>query len=195
RGAVERVSERAEALAEATVATEARIARARERLEALGVAAAGEKGAGEVDERIAALEAALEEATREREALIAGEVEELERVHAGAELTLGERKAEVTRALAARQAAEGRSERAHGAVSETARIAERARLEAARIGSELHSVNQLIRGHQVATRGVPTLADEIDVEEGYELALAAALDGRLRAALAADRSAAERLLD
>ncbi|HZO78033.1 MAG TPA: AAA family ATPase [Solirubrobacteraceae bacterium] len=195
RGAGERVGERAEALGGAAEATEARIGRARERLVRLRTAEATGPDDGAVHERIAALEAAVEEATREREAEIAREVEELERQRAEAQLGLSERQAEVAVALGARQAAEGRSESAHGAVGETARVVERARLQAARVGAELHSVNQLIRGHEAAARGVSTLADEVDVEEGYELALAAALDGRLAAALAPDRHAAQRLLD
>ena len=195
RGAGERVGERAEALGGAAEATEARIGRARERLVRLRTAEATGPDDGAVHERIAALEAAVEEATREREAEIAREVEELERQRAEAQLGLSERQAEVAVALGARQAAEGRSESAHGAVGETARVVERARLQAARVGAELHSVNQLIRGHEAAARGVSTLADQVDVEEGYELALAAALDGRLAAALAPDRHAAQRLLD
>ena len=39
------------------------------------------------------------------------------------------------------------------------------------------------------------LADELEVEAGYELALAAALDGRLRAAVVADLAAGASLLD
>ncbi|MGN6168805.1 MAG: AAA family ATPase, partial [Solirubrobacteraceae bacterium] len=179
----------------AAAASEARIARARERLEPLRVAQTPEHDEDAVHERIAALEAALQEATRERDAEIAREVEELGRQRSAAALGLSDREAEVARALAARDAAEERSESAHGAVGETTRDVERARLQAARVGSELHSVSQLIRGHEAAARGVPTLADEVDVEEGYELALAAGIDGRLRAALAPNRHTAQRLLD
>ena len=39
------------------------------------------------------------------------------------------------------------------------------------------------------------LADQLEVDPGYELAVAAALDGRLRAAVLADRGAAGALLD
>jgi chromosome segregation protein len=195
RGAGERVGERAEALGGAAAASEARIARARERLERLRAAEAADHDDGALHARIAALEAALEEATREREAEVAREVEGLERRRTAAQLGLSEREAEVAGALGVREDAEGRSESAHSAVGETARVVERARMQAARIGAELYSVNQLIRGHEAAARGVSTLADEVDVEEGYELALAAALDGRLAAALAPDRHAARRLLD
>src|SRR5207244_4293155 len=38
-------------------------------------------------------------------------------------------------------------------------------------------------------------ADELEVDSGYELAVAAALDGRLEAAVVADRAAATELLD
>ena len=46
-----------------------------------------------------------------------------------------------------------------------------------------------------APGGASALADELEVDPGYELALAAALDGRLRAALVADRGAGSELLD
>ena len=55
--------------------------------------------------------------------------------------------------------------------------------------AELAAVNQFLR-HQVgAPNGAPALADELDVDPGYELALAAALDGRLRRPWCDDRAA------
>ena len=56
-------------------------------------------------------------------------------------------------------------------------------------------VNQFLRGHQAAPGGARSLADELTVAPGYELAVAAALDGRLGAALLDDRTAAGELLD
>ena len=59
----------------------------------------------------------------------------------------------------------------------------------ARIGGELAAVNQFLRHQAGAPSGAPALADDLDVDAGYELALAAALDGRLRAAVVDDRDA------
>ncbi|MBV9534612.1 MAG: AAA family ATPase [Solirubrobacterales bacterium] len=195
RTAAERVADRSEVLAVAAAASEARIARGRERLDALRRQAAVDTGEVELEERIAALEAELERARRERETELAREVEELERQRARAEAALRDRGAAVARTLSARELAEQRAEEAHAAVAESARVVDRARLEAARVGSELHSVNRLLRGHELGAGSAPTVADELAVEEGYELALAVALDGRLRAAVARDLPSAQLLLD
>ncbi len=74
-------------------------------------------------------------------------------------------------------------------------MVEAARRESARIGGELAAVNQFLRSHQGAPGGARALADELTVASGYELAVAAALDGRLGAALLDTRSAAAELLD
>ena len=78
---------------------------------------------------------------------------------------------------------------------EAERAVEAARREAARVGGELAAVNQFLRHHAGAPHGAAALADELDVAAGYELAVAAALDGRLRAAVVDDRPAATTLLD
>ena len=72
---------------------------------------------------------------------------------------------------------------------------EAGRREAASIGGELAAVNHFLRGQETAPGGARTLADELEVDSGYEFALAAALDGRLRAAVVTDRGAAGSLLD
>ena len=56
-------------------------------------------------------------------------------------------------------------------------------------------MNQFLRSHAGAPGGARALADALEVEPGCELALAAALDGRLRAAIADDHAAATSLLD
>ena len=75
------------------------------------------------------------------------------------------------------------------------RAVEAARRESARVGGELAAVNQFLRSHATASHGATALADELEVDPGYELALAAALDGRLRAGLVDDRVAAAALLE
>ena len=78
---------------------------------------------------------------------------------------------------------------------EAERVVDAARRESARVGGELAAVNQFLRGHQSAPGGARSLADELTVAPGFELAVAAALDGRLGAALLDDRAAAGDLLD
>ncbi|MGI8429620.1 MAG: hypothetical protein ACR2OB_10015, partial [Solirubrobacteraceae bacterium] len=72
---------------------------------------------------------------------------------------------------------------------------EAARRQAASVGGELAGVNQFLRSQAAPSGGAPVLADELEVDSGYELALAAVLDGRLRAAVVADRRAAGAVLD
>ena len=77
--------------------------------------------------------------------------------------------------------------------------AQDARREAARVGAELAGANQFLRAHaHVGGDGAGSpkaLSEELRVQDGYELALAAALGGRLDAALVEDVPGAESLLD
>ena len=93
-------------------------------------------------------------------------------------------------AKTAREAAEATYQEARAAVREAERVVDAARRESARIGGELAAVNQFLRSHQGAPGGARSLADELTVTSGYELAVAAALDGRLGAALLDSRHAA-----
>jgi chromosome segregation protein len=56
-------------------------------------------------------------------------------------------------------------------------------------------VNQFLRAQTPLPGAATALSDELEVDAGYELALAAALDGRLRAAVVGDRSDGAALLD
>ncbi len=86
------------------------------------------------------------------------------------------------------------TELARGALRAAERSAEDARREAARVGAELAAANQFLRSHASAPSGERALADDLEVEPGYELAVAAALDGRLRSAIVADRASGDALL-
>src|SRR5213078_4611919 len=79
--------------------------------------------------------------------------------------------------------------------TEAERAVEAARREAARAGAELAAANQFLRTHAGAPGGARALSAELEVEEGYELALAAALDGRLGAAVVDDLPSGQRLLE
>jgi chromosome segregation protein len=195
QSAAERLGYRAESARAAQQRIEARLERARAAMQALRTAADEDAPDTEAPERIAALESELEALDRDREAELARQLAELERQLTAAreEVSSCGETADRERDLRAR--AEAEVERARLAVREAERGVEASRREAARVGGELAAVNQFIRS-QAALPGAPaSLSDELEVDAGYELALAAALDGRLRAAVVDDRDSAGRLLD
>ena len=195
RSAVERIELRLERSRETAASLVARAEHRGAQLRALRAQAAAEGPDEAGRERIEALEAELgrldAERAQERErelAALSGEREQAaarvrERAAAvklrGAELREADEACEVARR--ARRAAET--------------SAEAARREAARVGGELASVNAFLRSQAGAPGGVRSLAGELEVEPGCELALAAALGGRLRAAIVDDLPAARGLLD
>jgi chromosome segregation protein len=190
-----RVSDRLDSLRATASAIDARLQRSREVLEALRAGLAEQVPDDGSDQRIAALEASLSELERERERALAEQLSELEDQRAGAAATVAELNARVDEAAAARGEAETRVEQANAALRDAERGVEQARREAARIGGELAVVNQFLRGQQPSPGGAAVLADQLEVDSGYELAVAAALDGRLKAALVDDHSSAGELLD
>ncbi len=195
RAASERIADRLEQVSASVAAIEARIARVGERLRVVRSEAQADRGDDGAQERIAALEAELAQADDEREAELAREVERLEGERAAAAAFVAEHEHALAAVQAERGDAEEALEAARLALEAADRRLEAARRDAARIGAELAAVNQSLRGLEASSAAGATLADGLSVEPGYELALAAALDGRLRAAVAPDREAAERLLD
>jgi chromosome segregation protein len=152
-----------------------------------------------VETKVQALEAELSELDRASE-------QELEREIEGLQDELGllaERVAQLEQAAA--RARERRAET--DAAIDTARDelrqaeagAQAARGEAASVGAELAAVNQFLSSHArfgaAGAGGTRALSEALTVADGYELALAAALGGRLDAALVKDLSAADDLLD
>ena len=101
----------------------------------------------------------------------------------------------LTAAREALTAAEQRAEATRASRQEAERAVEGARRAAAEAGAELAAVNQFLRSHAGAPGGAPALADDLHAEAGYELALAAVLGRRLRAAIAPDLKAGAALLD
>ena len=156
------------------------------------LAAAGDPAAA-VAQRIAALEAELGTLEGEREERLRGALAELEAERDGARAGLAQLEEAAARARAALAEAEGTAEGARQERRDAERAAEAARNRAAQVGAELAAVNQFLRA--AAGAGGRALADRLQVEPGYELALAAALGPRLNAAVVEDRSAGEALLD
>ncbi|MGI9183996.1 MAG: chromosome segregation SMC family protein [Solirubrobacteraceae bacterium] len=195
RSAGERVSYRAESTRSAVAGIELRLARASEAVATLRISAEHDQPDPRAAQRIAALESELAALARDREAELTRQLTDLDAQREAARAAHARQTEVVAEHQAARQAAETRVEAVRTAVREAERAAEGARREAARVGGELAGVNQFLRQQAGSPSGAPSLADDLEVDPGYELALAAALDGRLRAAVVADRAAGSALLD
>ncbi|HEX3691518.1 MAG TPA: AAA family ATPase [Solirubrobacteraceae bacterium] len=195
RGAAERIGYRAESARAAAASVESRLSRYQEIEAALAAEAAADQDDPEAAGRIAGLQESLAALDRDREAELGRQLAELEEQLAGAAGRVAEQSEVAAVAQAEREQAEAGAERVRGEVRDAERAVEAARREAARVGGELAAVNQFLRHHAGAPHGAAALADDLNVESGYELAVAAVLDGRLRAAVVDDRPAAAALLD
>jgi chromosome segregation protein len=157
---------------------------------------------GASDQRIGALEGELAEIEREREREIEREIEGLEAKREQETARVAELEQALEQARAARTAADELAEQARARLQAAEREAQDTRREAARVGGELAVANQFLRSHAgvvgdggTERSAAKALSEELSVRDGYELALAAALGGRLSAALVRDRAGAEALLD
>jgi chromosome segregation protein len=130
----------------------------------------------------------------------------LEQARVAAEAAVGEARAVADGVREQGREAEERAEAVRGRRRELEQAVERARRDAAAIGSQLAAANQFLRGaggvgggrRGPRRPGVPeptSLSDGLRVDDGCELAVAAALDGRLGAAVATSPAAARDLLD
>ncbi len=189
-----------------------RVQRAAREIELLEEASTeGESGVLDADgeQRIGTIEQELAELEREREQQLERELTDLEHSREAAATEVAELDATLAEAREAREVADEQAEEARGALREAERAVEAARRDAARVGSELAAVNQFLRtasvvggaadgkyGDGASGDDAPrALSEALRVEPGYELALAAALGGRLDAALVADLAGAAALLD
>jgi chromosome segregation protein len=195
RSARERVADRAAALRSTASVVQTRLERAERQLATLHQAAADEAVEATAGERIQALKAELEELERGRQDELELALAGLEKERAQAADRAAQRDEAVDAALGVRNAAQQSLDQARAAFHDGQRALVQARVEAARVGGELAAANQFLRSHAGAPGSAPQLADQLAVDPGYELAVAAALDGRLRAAVVADRQAADSLLD
>jgi chromosome segregation protein len=195
RAGAQRIDMRLEqATAQASALTE-RIASRTRQLENLRAAEAADAPDEAGRERIEQLEDELRRLDEEREAQLERELAELEAQRADAAARVAAAAEEVQARTEALAEAERAAEEARRARAEARKGIEAARRESARVGAELAAVNQFLRTHASAPGGARALSGELEVEPGFELALAAALDTRLSAALADDLQAGVRLLD
>ena len=195
QSAADGVGFRADSVRVAGQTVSARLARAESELQQLLEDAQDDRSDPEAEGRIAALSTELEGLERDRESELARQLADLERQLAAVAGVEQQRITAVEAAQLARDAADAAHEGARVQLREAERAVDAARRETARAGGELAAVNQFLRSHQAAPGGVGSLADALTVAPGYELAVAAALDGRLGAAVLDDRAAAGVLLD
>ena len=195
RAGGERIADRIESVGRSATSIESRLQRSLEHAQALQAQADADQGDPEAAGRIERLQEELAALDRDREAELARQLAELSEQLAAVEPRVAEATEVVAERARERADAEAALEAVHAAVREAERATEQARREAARVGGELAGVNQFLRNQVGALRGAPPLSDALDVDPGYELALAAALDGRLAAAVVDARDRAATLLD
>ncbi len=210
RSARDRLTLRAEQVAASAQALSRRIQSVEHELDGLsqpddgdgdGESAEGAEG----EERIAALQAQLAEILASREQEIEREIAELQAALVEQTARIEHSETATAVARAARVEADAHAEQARARLASAEREAQDARRESARVGAELAAANQFLRGHAhlggdhadgSPRDGSPrALSEELRVQDGYELALAAALGGRLDAALVQDVAGAQELLD
>jgi len=203
RSAHERLTLRGEQVSASGQALARKIERVESELQALARASEHPEGPGSDgkaleasagEDRIGALEAQLAEIESSREQEVEREIAELQATAAQQLARVEQLEAEVLAARAAREQAEDSAEQARGRLAAAEHDAQDTRREAERVGAELAAANQFLRGH-TRVGGEKALGEELRVQDGYELALAAALGGRLDAALVDDVLGAQALLD
>lgn len=192
---LERVADRRQTLAE-------RIERRQEQLQELQAAAAVDQPDEVGRSRIAALEDELERLDQERQELLEREVTQLEAARVVAEQQVAAAQTAAEQVREAGRETEQRAEQVRARRRELEQAAERARREAAAVGAQLAAANQFLRSHgggafpggRKGGPAVGSLADGLRVDDGCELAVAAALDGRLSAAVTNDPRIGRELL-
>jgi chromosome segregation protein len=177
RSAAERLEIRMESARQALESTRGRLERSQRTL-AEPVPDAEVPGSG----RLAELEVELTRLDRDRAARLEGELAEVEAERAEAERSAAELADRVqalgVRLEEVRQSAGGAAEESRGLVQQTQ---EQARAQA-KLELELEAIEERLRlAGEAAREGGWRLADRVEVDGGYETALAAALGGRLGA--------------
>jgi chromosome segregation protein len=204
RSAHERMQMRAEQVARTGEAIAARIEQTEGELQALSALVEAEHEHDQDAGRLEALEQELLQLLAEQEQALEQELSQLQQQCEQHERLTAELEQQATQARAARGDADAAAEAARQALAAAEREAQEARRAAAQVGAELAAANQFLRSHshplarRAAAAGespVRALGELLGVEQGCELAVAAALGGRLEAALVSDMAGASRLLD
>ncbi|HTA05838.1 MAG TPA: AAA family ATPase, partial [Solirubrobacteraceae bacterium] len=151
-----------------------------------------------VERRIAELEDELAQIAARREHELEQELVELEQALERQRGLVQEAADGLAVAQQQREHADVQANEARELLLGAERAVEQARRESAKIGAELAAANQFLRGHAAVHAGEGSsraLSEHLRVHDGYELALAAALGGRLDAAIVESVQGAESLLD
>src|SRR4051812_38725940 len=146
-------------------------------------------------ERVTALQRELEALDAEREGRLERELGGLAEERDAAAARVTELEVVTAQRREAVEAAERAAEQAREARREAERAVEAARRDAASVGAELATVNQFLSRAAVAPGGARALAEDLGVEPGYELAVAAALGPLLTAGVVDDLPEGQRLLE
>jgi chromosome segregation protein len=203
RSSGERLALRTEQVGASAQALVRRIERVELELQALTQASANPEGHGQdgenpeataSEDRIGALESQLAEIGASREQEIEREIAELQTAREQQVSHLEQAQAEAVAAREAREQADADATDARERLTAAERVVQDTRREAERVGAELAAANQFLRAH-ARVGGEAALSEELRIQDGYELALAAALGGRLDAALVKDVSGAQAMLD
>jgi chromosome segregation protein len=202
RSAHERLALRAEQAGSSAQTLARRLERTELELQGLSSASADDSDAPELArsvDRIATLEAELAEIHGGREQEIERELAELAETHEQQLALVAQSAIDVADARAARELADAQAEQARAQLRVLEQAVQEARRESARVGAELAAANQFLRAHVrvggAEAGSAKAFSEELRVQDGYELALAAALGGRLDAVMVKDVSGAEALLD
>ena len=193
RAAADGIALRAERAREAAQAAADDAARDERDAAELEAAASGERDTGATD-RIAALEAELRTLDSDRDSRLEDELAGLEAERVEAEARREAAAAEVERLRATVVVAEQAVDQARASQREAERGEDAARAAAAKAASELSALNEFL-GSAAAPDETRTLAAELDVDAGFELAVAAALGSRLRAGVVESLGEGQELLD
>jgi len=148
--------------------------------------------------RIAELEAELERSRADHEAELDRELAALEQARVAAAAKVAKQHDTVTALSTTVATAVGAADQARQERRDADQAVERARRESAAIGAELAACNQFLRTRARAgatSASAHLLAERIEVQHGYERALAAVLGGLLRAALVDELREGAALLD
>jgi len=198
RSAAERIALRLERARDTGQGASEDAARRRRELELIEEARSADESAAEGEssaDRIAEIETELAALDAEREAGLESELEGLRAQQAEAEARRRALAATLEERRVALDQAERAAEAARAARREAEQGADGARREAARIGADLAAVNHFLRAAGGAPAGTRSLAEDVGADEGYELAVAAALGSLLRAGVVADLREGHSLLD
>ncbi len=184
---IERARENALALADRLKRRELQLARLRPQVAADSPDLIG-------SERIAALEADLAKLDLERATELDAELAALliERDDAVTESETAT--AAAAELIAQCQAAEAVAKQARADLRELEQASEQAGRELARAQAELGRLDDFLREYADAPEGRPSLASSLEVEAGFEMAVAAVLGVRLRAAIVDDLPSGQQLV-